>query len=264
MIGAGEGPALLLLHGIGGHCGQWAAQVAALGTRFGTLAWSARGYGQSIGPTVRTMGDFADDLLRLLDTLAVERIIAVGHSMGGRILLECAARAPDRIAGMVLSGAQSAFLAHMTSDEAAQYLARRRALFDDGAVSAERARALALGVMAQGAPPRAVDRLADDFTRLRRDGYLSAIRASIGWSREDILPDLDMPVMVIGGAQDTVCPPAECHRVAGRIGQGPALILDDVGHMAQIEAPERVTTILADFADRHGARASHLNTGEIP
>jgi pimeloyl-ACP methyl ester carboxylesterase len=207
------------------------------------------------------MADLADDLRRLLDRLGLDRVLAAGHSMGGRILLELAATTPDRIAAMVLSGAQSAYLAHMSDAESADYVARRRAMFEGGSVAT--ARALAQSVMAPGAPSEAIDRLTRDFTLLNCDGYLAAIEASISWDRDGELSDLTMPVTVIGGALDGICPPEECHRIAARIGQGPAVILDGVGHMAQIEAPDRVTGILADFARRHGALASPIDTKDI-
>ncbi len=260
---AGAGPALILLHGIGGHAGQWTAQLQALSDRCGVLAWTARGYGASTGPRVRDMGDFIDDLARLLDVLGLDRVLAAGHSMGGRILLELAATRPDRIAAMVLSGAQSAYLAHMSAAEADSYVAKRRAIFEEGGIGAAEARALAASVMSADASPLALDRLTDDFTALNRDGYLAAIEASMGWDREAVLSDLKMPVTVIGGALDAICPPEECHRVAARIGGKPAQILAGVGHMAQIEAPDEVTAILADLVRRHGALASVLDTAGI-
>lgn len=184
---------MLFLHGIGGHSGQWHPVARGLATESATLCWDARNYGNSHGPTVETMGDFADDLLALLDLLGLEKVIAVGHSMGGRILIETACRAPDRFAGLVLSGAQSAHLAHMTPEGRADYLDQRRAMFRGDIVPPDMARKVADGVLADTAPEAVRAALAADFQALRRDGYLDALAASIGWDRRADLPRLTMP-----------------------------------------------------------------------
>ena len=257
---AGDGPAVVLLHGIGGNRGQWGAQLSALAPSCALVAWDARGYGDSSGPPVRHIHDFADDLLWLLDTLGLERVIAVGHSMGGRILMEFCAQHSDRIGAMVLSGAQASFLAHMDAAGQDAYIQKRRSLFDGDRVSLQKARAVAAQVLPAGASSAATDRLARDFQQLRPDGYLAALNASVGWDRSDLLPTLDMPVTVLGGALDTVCPPSECARIARLIGQGPAQILDGIGHMPQIEAPQIVTDYLRAFITEHGHLADALDT----
>ena len=257
---AGAGPAVFLLHGIGGNRGQWAAQVEALSSEFSAFAWDARGYGQSHGPHVTSMSDFAEDLVRVLDGLNLDRVIAVGHSMGGRILMEVCALRPDRLAAVVLSGAQASFLAHLDAAQRGDYLTRRESLFVDGEVVPEAARRVAQQVLPPDASDATIDRLVADFGRLNRDGYLAALHASAGWDRSDVLNGLTMPIAVMGGALDTVCPPAECNRIAGLLGQGPATILDGIGHMPQIEAPEAVTTYLLDFIRDHAHLASRIDT----
>lgn len=252
----------MLLHGVGGHKGQWARQLADLASDCAVLAWDARGYRDSSGPPVTRMRDFADDLLAVLDGLGLEKVVTVGHSMGGRIAMELAAYAPQRIAGMVLSGAQASYLAHMTTLERDHYVASRKALFEAGRVSARKAAALACQLLPGGADQAARDRLAEDFECLNRDAYLAALGASAGWDRSDVLSGLTMPVAVIGGALDTVCPPGETRRIAGLVGQQEPVILPGVGHMPQIEAPDAVTRFLRGFLARHGHLASSFDTAK--
>nr|WP_280949440.1 alpha/beta hydrolase [Hoeflea sp. IMCC20628] len=249
-----------MLHGIGGHRGQWTAQVEALSMEFATFAWDARGYGQSHGPQVTSMRDFAEDLLRVFDSLELDRVIAVGHSMGGRILMEVCALMPDRLGAVVLSGAQASFLAHLDAAQRRDYVTSRQSLFVDGEVWPDAARRVAHQVLPADATEAMIARLVSDFERLDREGYLAALNASAGWDRSDILSGLKMPLAVMGGVLDTVCPPAECNRIAGLVGQGPATILDGIGHMPQIEAPETVTEYLSGFIKDHAHLASRIDT----
>lgn len=257
---SGAGPAVFLLHGIGGHRGQWATQLEALSQNCAAFAWDARGYGDSHGPEVVSMRDFADDLVRVLDGLNLERVIAIGHSMGGRILMEVCAHQPDRLAAMVLSGAQASHLAHLDAAGRDHYVTSRESLFDDGAMSLQGARRIAQQVLPPDAPGALTDRLVADFGRLNRQGYLAALKASLGWDRSDVLSGLKIPVAVMGGALDTVCPPPECARIADLVGQGPATILDGVAHMPQLEAPDLITDYLRGFITAHAQLASRTDT----
>lgn len=261
--GAGTGPAVLLLHGIGGHRGQWRRQTLALADRFGVIAWDARNYGDSHGPRITRFDAFAEDLFALLEALGLGRVIAVGHSMGGRILMEAALARPERFAGLVLSGAQPAYLEHMAPEARAAYVEKRAGMFAEGVVSPDMAARVAAEVLPADTPADVRAALAADFARLRPEGYLAALEASAGWSRAAEVGRLRMPVAVLGGALDTVCPPAECHRLATALAQGPATILEGVGHMAQIEAPETVTDILRTFAGAHGPAAGRFDAAAL-
>lgn len=259
----GAGPAVFLLHGVGGHRGQWTYPLTALSEKCATFAWDARGYGDTLGPQVNSMQDFADDFLRTLDSLKLNKVIAVGHSMGGRILMEVCALNPDRLVGMVLSGSQASYLAHLNDAQRLEYASSRETLFVNGAVSEDSARHLAQQVLPAAVEATVINRLSADFMRLNRQGYLDALRASAGWDRSDILSQLKMPVAVLGGALDTVCPPAECVRIAELVGQGPAVILDGIGHMAQIEAPQLVTKHLDDFISAHAHLSDAIDTQNL-
>ena len=259
----GAGPALVLLHGIGGHLGQWHDQVSDLSRDFATFSYDARGYGDSAGPPVTRFADFAEDLLHLLDALGIERALAVGHSMGGRTLIEAALRAPDRFAAVLLSGTQPAFLAHMTQAQSDAYIAKREALFSGDTVSTEAAEWVAADVLPPEAPAAARRALVASFLALRREGYIAALRASVGWDRRAELSRLEMPVEVIGGALDSVCPPEETARLAALIGQSSPTIQEGVGHMGLLEAPEQTSALIRAFAQRHRSRASLIPAGHM-
>lgn len=255
----GSGPTILLLHGIGGNRGQWTPQALSLARQFTVLTCDTRGYGDSYGPTATQFSEFSDDVIALLDALGLQSVLGVGHSMGGRILIEAAIRAPERFGALVLSGAQPAYLEHMSAEERAAYVAKRMALFEGPSITVEAAAKIAREVLAPTASAEALNRMTADFMALRREGYLAALKASAGWDRRAQLAELTMPVEIIGGALDPICPVPQTQELADAIGQGDATLLDDVGHMAQVEASERVTSLISSFATRHAHRASRAD-----
>ncbi len=257
----GAGPAVVFLHGIGGRARQWRATVEALGQPAGALVWDARGYGDSRGPGVHAFSEFADDLIVVLDHFGIDRVLGIGHSMGGRILIEAAVRAPDRFGGLFLSGAPAAYLAHLSEPEKDAYVARRVGMFDGPVVTPEKARAVAREVLPSDAPDAVLDALAHDFCALRRDGYTAALRASLGWNRSAEVATLDMPIEMMTGALDTVCPPESIEALDDAISPEKLTILPDVAHMAQLEAPDIVAGLVADFIARNAARATTLSPG---
>jgi len=102
----GEGPPVVLLHGLA--CGErmWFHQIRALRRRFRVIAYDLRGHGRTTAPPAATdysAAHLARDLVGLLDTLKIKRAALVGFSMGGAPALALAASQPERVSHLVLS-----------------------------------------------------------------------------------------------------------------------------------------------------------------
>lgn len=98
---AGEGPALLLLHGWPEFWLTWEPLMHRLANRYSLIAPDLRGFGDSDKPA----GPFgvdghAADMLALLDALGIQRAGVVGHDVGGAAMLQLARRNPERLAGL--------------------------------------------------------------------------------------------------------------------------------------------------------------------
>ena len=96
---AGEGEAVLLLHGGLGDSGLWEPVVPLLAERFRTLRADLRFFGRSTGPAVPW--SWQDDVVAVLDALRIERAALVGLSLGGRIALDVALAHPERLWAVV-------------------------------------------------------------------------------------------------------------------------------------------------------------------
>jgi pimeloyl-ACP methyl ester carboxylesterase len=106
-------PVAILVHGSGCDHSVWGGQnryIAHHGAS--VLAIDLPGHGRSGGSALTTIGDQADFLIRLIETLGIERPILIGHSMGALAVLEAAARLGDRCAGLGLCGVAAAMPVH--------------------------------------------------------------------------------------------------------------------------------------------------------
>lgn len=96
---AGNGAAVLLVHGGLGDSGLWEPVAPLLAERFRTVRTDLRFFGRSTGPAVSW--SWQDDVVGVLDALGIERAALVGLSLGGRIALDVAVAHPDRLWAVV-------------------------------------------------------------------------------------------------------------------------------------------------------------------
>jgi aminoacrylate hydrolase len=101
---SGKGPDLLLVAGLGGRGAFWSNQMEPLSEHFRVIVHDHRGCGSSSpGKVVSGAEHMADDLIALMDALAIDKAHLIGHSTGGAIGQHIALKAPERIDRLVLS-----------------------------------------------------------------------------------------------------------------------------------------------------------------
>ncbi len=103
-IEAGQGPALVLLHGAGVDLDLWAPQIPAFATHFRVIALNLSGHGRSpmVSGGVPAM---ADAVMDTLTALGIQRAAVIGLSLGGMVALEIASRWPDRVTHLIMAEA---------------------------------------------------------------------------------------------------------------------------------------------------------------
>jgi pimeloyl-ACP methyl ester carboxylesterase len=176
--------------------------------------------------------------------------VLVAHSMGGHAALEAAALAADRVEGIVLLNTpptppqiDPGLLAQLG------FLPGLGPLLRATATDTLRRRAIA-NLFAPGF--EVPDELVGDSGRMARDSYSGAYRAMIAYvsGRRRVgerLGDLDLPKLVIWGERDEIWPLASGREMAAQ-GEARFAVVPDAGHSPQVEAPEAVATIVAEFA----------------
>jgi cis-3-alkyl-4-acyloxetan-2-one decarboxylase len=103
---AGDGPPLVLVHGLGGTIENWRALAPPLATRHRVLVPDLPGHGRSsLLPEARNLDALADAVLAVADAEEIRRAVWIGHSLGGGVALRAAALRSDAVRGLVLAAA---------------------------------------------------------------------------------------------------------------------------------------------------------------
>ncbi len=254
---SGAGPTVVFLHGIGGNRRNWTRQTAALADTYCTVAWDARGYGDSddnLGG--RAFSDFGDDLVRLLDNLQIDRAHLVGLSMGARILMDFFPRYRDRVATLTLCDCFYGFRNALSPDKQEEFIALRERPLREGKTFADLAPALIDSLVSPDCDPAIREELRESICALRPEPYLKTIRASVTFDASHDLVDIDVPVQLIFGSEDTLTPPSIGEEMATILPDARLAVLEGAGHLSNLERPTEFTSTLRAFLDAHPDRAS--------
>lgn len=249
---SGSGPPVVFLHGIGGGRRNWRRQAEALQERFTTIAWDARGYGDSHdydGELV--FSDFGDDLARLLDRFEIDRAHLVGLSMGARILMDFAPRHLDRVATLTLCDCFYGFENALSPEKQREYVELRERPLREGKTFADLAPRLIESLVSTNASPSVRAELLESILALRTDSYLKTLRASVTFDQADRLRTLTMPVQLIYGADDQLTPPSIGEEMLELLPDARLAVLDGAGHLSNLENPEGFNRTLANFLAQH-------------
>ncbi|MDR2154199.1 MAG: alpha/beta hydrolase [Burkholderiaceae bacterium] len=244
----GAGTALVCLHGIGSGSASWFECALALAGDARVLAWDAPGYGAStpLLPPRPAAADYAARLLELLDALAIEDCVLVGHSLGALVAAAAARRGSGspwagRIRRLALISPAIGYGAPGREAECQRVRAERLDTLQRlgiAGMAAQRAGRL----LSEHADERAHQWVRWNMGRLHEQGYRQAVELLCGGNLLADLPPA-MPAHVACGALDVVTTPESCTLVAERCGV-PLERLPDAGHACYVEQPERVAAWL--------------------
>ncbi|WP_256837342.1 alpha/beta fold hydrolase [Pseudomonas aeruginosa] len=236
----GQGPVVVLLHGIGSGSASWlhCAQRLAAGNR--VIAWDAPGYGLSspLPPAWPKACDYAARLELLLDALGVESCLLVGHSSGALMATAYAAGiGAARVRRLVLLSPARGYGAAELRDSGAQVRRQRlenlERLGIDGMASERTAR-----LLGRNPSEEALAWVRWNMARLNPEGYRQAVELLCG---DDLLGNGQpaAPCEVHCGEDDGITTPESCGAIARQLGASFSPI-PGAGHASPIEQPEVV------------------------
>jgi len=241
-------PTVVLSHGLGGNHASWWQQVAALSSRYRIVTWDQRGFGNStraggFGPQVAV-----DDLLALLERVGGAPVHLVGQSMGGWVALGAAMRAPDRVATLTLTDT----IAGVWTDEIEAITATAAAGVVARYVPSALGRHPALGDgFAETNPELAVlYQLLSSMGDKPPDTEVFVMLAKMRVDHDE-LAVLDLPVHVVVGEHDGLCPPDAVRKVAEAIPGAAFTVLPGTGHSPYFEDAPAWNEAVTGFIARH-------------
>ncbi len=246
---AGQGPIIVLLHGLWGGTNEWQPIIGPLARDHRIIAMDAIGFHGSDKPEAHSHNALlAQFLAGFLEALELEDVTLIGHAMGANLATYTAVHHPDRIARLVLvdgagyrnpdrdlsaplSPAMVNFrrIATGSSVDATERFLRRRVL-DETLVTREWAEQ-AFGMWLRSA--RAIGDM------LREGGDVS----------EDEMRSIRLPTLIVWGADDAVFPIANAERLESDIDGARLVVIRQAGHLPQLEQTDAFLEALLPFLD---------------
>lgn len=259
---AGNGPVVLLIHGMAGSSETWTPVLPALAENATVVAPDLPGHGESSKPRGDySIGELANWLRDLLVVLGHDRATIVGHSLGGGIAMQFAYQFPERCERLVLVssgglGPEVSGLLRALSAPGAQYVLALGCA--PGVRNAGVAVAGWLGKLGVRPAPslgniwRSYSSLGDPETRT---AFLSTLRAvvDIAGQRASATDRLylaaDLPTLIVWGDRDPFIPVSHARGAAEAIGGSRLEIFEGAGHFPHSHSPERFATLLTEFVE---------------
>ncbi|HEY2025664.1 MAG TPA: alpha/beta hydrolase [Gemmatimonadaceae bacterium] len=233
---SGSGTPVLFVHGWPHNRTLWSGQLSGLATHARCIAPDLRGFG---GSTVRgpyTISQYADDMIALLDALHLERVVVVGLSMGGYIAFDLLRRHRGRVRALVLASTRAG------ADGGEARLKRERLIefIEHRGIEAlaEQQLSAQLAATTRTSRPEVAEVLRRIMASASPEGAIGAQRAMIArQDSTDLLRTIDVPTLVVGGAEDSIAPSEELSAMAAAIPASRLELIAAAAHVCAFEKP---------------------------
>ncbi|MEV4936520.1 alpha/beta fold hydrolase [Streptomyces zaomyceticus] len=253
----GTGPVLLLVHGHPFDHTMWQPQIDRFSRTHRVIAPDLRGYGRTpLGtprdttgaggrPRATGLGDFAEDLVDLLDALDVRDCVLAGLSMGGQIAMEFRRRHPGRLRGLVLA---DTFPAAETEEGRAARNAMADRFLAGGADAVREYADEVLDRMVAPYNTHAAPHVHRMMCATDPAGAAAALRGRA--ERPDYrqtLTTVPFPALVVVGRDDTYTPVADAEEMHALLPHSTLAVVERAAHLPNLERPEEFDAALASY-----------------
>jgi non-heme chloroperoxidase len=264
VVESGEGPPIVLAHGVTLSTRTWFHQLELLPKEgFRAIAYDHRGHGESVlGEAGHSLENLAADVKSVVNALDLHDAILVGHSMGGvavqSFLLTYPELARERVRGIVLLStlARTPFGSRST-----QMKSRLEQIFnrvpDSELLWKQKNLGLVVARLGFGKNPHPshVELVRRMMLACSAETRRDAPRVLVGLDLVDELQQIEIPTLVIGGTADLLTPPAYAEQIARAIPNARLELVPDGGHMLMLERVDLLDRLIVDFAREVGAGA---------
>lgn len=236
---AGQGPAVILLHGLGGGKEIWMASFGALAAQYHVYAIDQIGFGHSDKPLLDyKIATYADFLQGFMQAQNIPKATLVGNSLGGWIALEFAVHHPEMVEKLVLVDSAGLpwtqpFAADLNPSSLAGMRAMLETVFYDKKILTDE-------VVLQA------------FTNhVRTNEAYTIQRTMAGWAvpqfEDANLASIHAPTLVVWGRQDVLIPLVSGEKLRDGIPGATLVLIDECGHAPEIEKPAEFNRALLEF-----------------
>jgi len=250
----GKGDCVILIHGFAMDRRIWDMQFGVFAQQFRVVRYDLRGFGKSDLP--KAQYSTLDDLRVMMDRLDIEKACVIGISLGGSLAVEFALTCPDRITGLVLAG--STLRGYPYSDDyVKEFLYYRKIARREGiavAQSESLSNPLLRSIAKKPALFEPVETMIRDYSGfhwLTHDPHRVFYPPAI-----ERLSEITCPVQIIFGQHDIPDLQGVADRLIREINHARSVMIPDVGHIVNMEAPEQFNRVVLDFLSTRSAEVS--------
>ncbi|MEV7324870.1 3-oxoadipate enol-lactonase [Streptomyces sp. NPDC093970] len=239
--GPASAPPLLLGPSLGTSLALWDAVAPELSARHRVVRWNLPGHGGAAPGLISagaTVGDLADLVLALADSLGAERFGYAGVSLGGAVGLHLAVHHPQRLESLAVICSSAHFNGSGPWAERAARVRREGVEW--------------LAESADGrwfTPGFTVPRLVEDQRTADPEAYAACCDALGAFDLRDRLGEITVPTLLVAGRQDPATPPPHLREIADAVPTATLVELPDSSHLAPAQCPEAVLTALRPHLD---------------
>jgi len=262
---------VLFLHGIGGNADNWKFQLDSLDPGCVAASMDLRGYGMSdLGEAQTHIDDYCRDILLVMKHFGARKIVLVGLSMGSWIATSFAMRHPQLLAGLVLAGGCTG-MSEANTEEREGFRKARSEPLASGKTPADFASGVVDIIAGPVATKKQRDYLHQSMASISSDTYLDALTCFTRPMEKFDFSRINCPVLLMTGQHDRLAAPDEIRQLSLRIfdeissaGRLPDIrfeVIQDAGHLCNIEMPAVFNKLLQEFIDRVPGAASSRSPG---
>jgi pimeloyl-ACP methyl ester carboxylesterase len=247
---AGQGAALVLLHGFLCDSRCWRRQLSGLSDRFRVVAWDAPGAGSSSDPPETfTTSDYARCLAGFLDSLGVASAHVVGLSWGGILAQELYRVSPQHVRSLVLAGAYAGWKGSLPEPV---WRKRLETCLRDSTGPADALVAKLLpGMFSTGVPPEVGEELGAIMAEFHPVGFRVMSRSAAEMDTRELLQKIGVPALLLWGDDDRRSPRHVADRFHAAVPDAELTIIPNTGHVSNMEQPDAFNSHVRRFCLKH-------------
>lgn len=238
---------LIFIHGFPFDKSMWEPQMEALMHTNRVVSYDIRGFGKtSSGKEKPSIGLFADDLIKFMDSLQINKATVCGLSMGGYILLNAINRYSERFEGVILCDTQCIADSQEVKEKRYKTIAQIekkglseyadnfiKTIFTEESINTNKA---------------VVDKIKTIILSTPKDSITQTLQALANRQESCFsLPEIRIPTLIICGRQDVVTPVSQSEYLYDHIAHSEMHTIDKASHMSNLEQPEEFNKHVLSF-----------------